>query len=485
MKTCTRLYVLTLSLILSLPYTAEAQESVDTRIARIENGLLPLLVVTNRPEVSTSLADLMVMERVPAVSVAVIEGSRIIWAEAYGLADVESGTPATTSTLFQAASISKPVAAMAALRLVERGVLDLDGDINEWLTSWRLPSNEFTEDEAVTLRHLLTHTGGLTVHGFPGYARSADIPILKQVLDGEGPTNTGAIRVDASPGSLWRYSGGGYTIMQQLLIGITGKPFHELVKESVLEPAGMERSTYEQPLPPERWVEAATGYRWNGVPVEEKWHVYPEMAAAGLWTTPTDLARLALEVQSSLEGESNRVLGQSTTEAMLEKGRGNWGLGFQICGRGRTLSFEHGGSNEGFRASFVAFAEIGKGAFIMTNSDAGSSVAQALILTIAQEFGWPEAGFRPRRMEAADVDRGTLERLTGLYRISGADFDIEITSEGNRLFVKNWLKVELYPMSENTWFTSEDATRFDFEIEQPGKAVALMIDRSTRAERVR
>lgn len=199
-------------------------------------------------------------------------------------------------TLFQAGSISKPVAALAALRLVEQGKLSLDEDVNAKLVSWKVPGNEFTKEQKVTLRRLLTHSAGLTVHGFPGYAAGAQVPTLVQVLNGEKPANTPAIRVDTVPGRLWRYSGGGYTIMQQLLIDVTQKSFPELMRQLVLEPAGMKHSTYEQPLPPARAGEAATAHDANGQPVKGQFHTYPEMAAAGLWTTPTDLALLAIEL---------------------------------------------------------------------------------------------------------------------------------------------------------------------------------------------
>lgn len=217
--------------------------------------------------------------RVPGVSIAIIHNGSIEWAQGFGAAQVGGG-PVTTETLFQAGSISKPVAAMAALHLVEKGTLALDSDVNQALTSWKIPASAAAPGAVVTLRELLSHTAGLTVHGFPGYAAGTPIPTLVQVLDGEKPANTAPVRLEAAPGSRWKYSGGGYTVMQQLLLDVSHQPFPKLMHDTVLAPIGMTRSTYEQPLPTELRSGAATPYKANGAPVEGGFHIYPEMAAA-------------------------------------------------------------------------------------------------------------------------------------------------------------------------------------------------------------
>ncbi|MFC1530481.1 serine hydrolase, partial [Gemmatimonadota bacterium] len=445
--------------------TIHGQVTPDRAIEVIRNELTPVIIITNREVESLPLSDLMRQHRIPAVSIAVIDRGNISWSAAFGLADSAEGRLADTETLFQAASISKPVAALAALQLVQEGQLDPGADINDYLRAWQLPDNEFTADQPVTLRHLLTHSGGLTVHGFPGYERSADQPTLVQILDGTGPANTDSIRVDTIPGEAWRYSGGGYTIMQQLLIDVTGRPFPEIMRERVLEPAGMMESTYEQPLPSGRYRQAATGYLSNGEPVQGTWHIYPEMAAAGLWTTPTDLARLALEVMRSFAGESDLILGQPLMEGMLRKGIGNWGLGFHIRGEGESLSFEHGGSNQGFRAAFFALARTGQGAVVMTNSDTGGEILGTVMRTLAQLYEWPTEAFPARRIEAVDLKRQDIRRVAGSYSFTRGRYTITFTREGDRLFVDylgRW-QAEVFPASERRWFAPADGTRFDFE----------------------
>jgi len=225
--------------------------------------------------------------------------------------------PVTPKTLFQAGSISKPVAAAGMLALVQEGKLSLDEDVNQKLKTWKVPENEFTKEQKVTLRRLASHSAGLTVHGFPGYDVDEKVPTLLQIFNGEKPANTAPIRVDFVPGSDERYSGGGVTIEQQLMMDASGKQFPALMKETVLDKIGMNDSSYQQPLPGARAALTAGGARQDGQPVHGKWHVYPEMAAAGLWTTPTDLAKFAIEIALSKQGKSNKVLTQKTTQEML------------------------------------------------------------------------------------------------------------------------------------------------------------------------
>ncbi len=261
---------------------------IEQRIQHVTSGLIGNVVIKGDEHSTHTLADRMKELNVPGVSIAVIHEGKIEWAQGFGVRSL-GGPPVTADTMFQAGSISKPLAAMAALRLVQQGKLSLDNDVNTYLTSWKLPSDPVTAGEPITLRELLTHTAGMTVHGFPGYASNVQVPTLVQVLNGEKPANTPAIRSEAAPGVNWTYSGGGYTIMQQVLIDATKEPFQKLLHDSVLAPIGMSHSTYEQPLPKAFQTFAATPYSSDGEVIEGGAHTYPEMAAAGLWTTPTDL----------------------------------------------------------------------------------------------------------------------------------------------------------------------------------------------------
>jgi len=461
-----RLAVLLVLVLLGCP-AGEPGRDVQAHIQRIESQLLPAVLIAGEPIPLRTLSERMEHYRVPAVSIAVINNGELEWARAYGLADVEEGRPATTRTLFQAASISKPVAALAALKLVEEGMLDLDENVNEKLERWQVPENKYTAVEPVTLRRLLTHTAGTTVHGFPGYAADVTVPTTIEVLDGEG--NTDPIRVDTVPGSLWRYSGGGYTIAQLLLRDVAGEPFPAIMRETVLEPIGMSESTYEQPLPESRRGQAASGYRADGTRVEGKWHTYPEMAAAGLWTTPTDLAHYAIEIQKAYAGEPSAVLSTDMARQMLEPGMNDWGLGPAIGLGGRA--FRHGGANEGFRCGFIAFIEGGKGAVAMTNSDSGGDLVQEILLTIADEYDWPE--LRPTEKTVVELDPAVLQEYAGRYELAELGvITIEVGDGGLWADVPGEGRVELLPESLTEFFVRDEGTRVTF-VREDGRVVAL------------
>ena len=373
------------SLLLAISFGQQSTE----RIARVESGLLPAVVVKSEPAGRT-IAERMKELNVPGLSIAVINNGAIEWAKGYGVVEAGSPTPVTAETLFQAASISKPVAAMGMLALVEQGKLNLDEDVNLKFKSWKVPENDFTKQNKVTLRRLSSHSAGTTVHGFRGYAEGEGVPTVVQILDGIKPANSAAVRVDLAPGSQWRYSGGGITAMQLLMTDVAAKPFPDLMKELVFDKLGMKSSTYDQPLTATSLSKAAAGHLRTGAVIAGKRHTYPEMAAAGLWTTPTDLATFAIELQRANAGKSGKVLSQAMVNQMLTKQAGDYGLGIGLGGSGQTATFSHGGSNVGFRCMLFAYVHTGQGAVVMTNGDQGGVLAGEILRSISREYGWPD-----------------------------------------------------------------------------------------------
>ena len=450
---------------------AQTPASLEERIGRIQNGLLRPVVIKGESEVPLKLADEMAALHVPGVSIAMIHGGKIEWARGFGVVSI-GGRPVTPDTLFQAASISKPLTAVAVLRLVESGKINLDADVNRYLKSWQVPANSFTEQAKVTMRGLLTHTAGLTVHGFAGYASGAPVPTLLQVLNGEKPANSDPIRVDAKPGTLWRYSGGGYVVAQQLLQDLTVEAFPKLMRDTVLVPIGMTHSTYEQPLPKGRAAEIAIPYRGDGKPVEGGPHTYPEMAAAGLWTTPSDLARYALEVQRSLAGTPNLVLSKATVQQMLTPGLNDWGLGPQLGGRPSRRYFTHGGSNEGYRCQLVAY-NLGDGVVIMTNGDSGGQLAMEIVRSVAHEYDWPD--FQPGSHTVAKVDPKIFDAYAGEYQSQIGVFTV--TRQGDQLFAElaGQPKVRLYPENDREYFLTVVEATVTFDVDAQGKATQLTL----------
>jgi len=365
-----------------------AQPSPDAAamIARIEAPQVP-----DRQGLDAfTLDQVMRRFRVPGVSVAVIHDFKIHWAKGYGVADASTGRTVRTDTPFQAASISKPVTALAAMRLVQEGRFGLDDDANRHLKSWRIPDGPLTRQQPVTPRSLMSHTSGADDgFGFPGYDPEAPRPSLVQILDGASPSNVGKVTFARPPYAAYKYSGGAVTLMQLLLADATGEDFAALMQSRVLGPLGMADSSFEQPPPESRAARLAHAHNGQGAHGAVPWHIYPEQAAAGLWTTPSDLATLAIEVQAAARGPKGRVLSQASAREMTAPvGTGPYAVGFAVEQRGQGWYFAHGGSNWGFRCSLVAHVRKGYGVVVMTNGDAGGGVIAELEARVASAYGW-------------------------------------------------------------------------------------------------
>jgi CubicO group peptidase (beta-lactamase class C family) len=383
----------------------------------------------------------------------------------------------TPDTLFQAASISKPVAAATALYYVEKGILGLDEDVNSRLRSWKIPDSQWTRKEKVTLRRILSHTAGLTISGFPGYAEGQELPSLTQILDGVKPANTRPISVDIEIGSRFRYSGGGYAVLQQLLIDVLGRPFPNIVRDAILIKLDMKQSTYEQPLPLGLAGKAASGHRSDGSVLPGRWHAYPEMAAAGLWTTPTDLALFARELMLAALGKSDRILSQVIVELMLTPVKADAGLGLFVRGSGQDLFFAHNGANEGFRCFLIGYPSRGQGAVIMTNGDLGGDLYLEILRSLSAEYGWPD--FKAVEKEVAAVAAAELEALAGIYQFAPAD-RIKLTPGNGCLFADPVFlppdgkgRAVFYPESALSFFSTETDVNLTFAKSPQGRVTGL------------
>lgn len=390
---------------------------------------IALPLVARADAVDDRIAKLMESRGVPGVSIAVFDAGAIVKARGYGVVEAGLSEPVSIGTLFQAGSVSKPVAAVGALRLVEDGRLTLDGDVNAHLKAWKVPENELTREEKVTLRRILSHSAGLTVKGFPGYASERVAAGVLQILDGAPPANTQPVRVEAVPGSRTMYSGGGYLVMQQMAAEAAGVPFSAYMRSRVLAPLGMSASTFEQPLPAMLAGRAASGHRLGRVPrvLEGRWFVHPELAAAGLWTTPTDLAKFAMAVQDAQAGGAGAILGKEVAGEMLTRQSGTQGLGWVIAGDGPLKRFEHRGRNAGFDTQLVAYVSGGRGAVVMMNANENAGMMARILEAIAEQYSWP--GYPVRKPAVAIEDdapqvSAVLRRVIERFADGGALDDI-------------------------------------------------------------
>ncbi|MGE5296680.1 MAG: serine hydrolase domain-containing protein, partial [Solirubrobacterales bacterium] len=343
--------------------------------------------------ISEVIRNTMRKEDIPGVSVAVIDGGEIVWAQGFGWRDVDKRLAVDTDTQFQAASISKPVTALTVLKLKEASQLDLDKDVNGYFKDWRL--NSKWPEKPVTLRLLLCHRAGMVPHGFLGYGESKAPPTLLEILNKRNaPADwltgnyLGSVKVKYPPGAEFRYSGGGYCVAQKVVEDVTGEPFDAAMNKTLLEPLQMSRSHFHQPPLEQETDNAARGYGLVKTIVHGgRWGVYPQKAAAGLWTTPQDLARLIVAVQKAKAGQAAGPISPAIAEEFLKPQFDGWmGMGVLLDGEGDNRGFFHAGGNLGYVSRFGAGVSNGRGWVIMTNAE--KDRFNPILKAIATEFGW-------------------------------------------------------------------------------------------------
>ena len=386
--------------------------SLEQRIQRVEAGLVPM---SEDGQIawgqSAALADRLAHYGVPGVGVAVIRDYQIDWAKGYGVLQVGGSEPVTAQTLFHAGSIAKPLSAAATLTLVEQGLLDLDGDVNAKLTSWQMPENEHTTVEKVTLRRLMSHSSGIQ-DGFTNRSSSDALPsyfrpegealtvTLQQLLDGDPSVDVdGPTFVATVPGTSYNYANANYAILELLVEDVIQTPFATFMAEAVLKPLGLTSMTYQQPMPVNLRARAATQHGVNGQPLPGKRLIAPFTAAGGMWTTPSDLARIAIEIMRAYGGDSGRFISPQMARQMLtpqvEVVDGPLaaiadavGLGFDLADEDGRLRMSMTGGTWGSTCVLWAFPEAGDGAVVMTNSARGTMLNFEVLLGLSTEYGW-------------------------------------------------------------------------------------------------
>tara|TARA_R110002033_G_scaffold171074_2_gene215746 strand:- start:994 stop:2430 length:1437 start_codon:yes stop_codon:yes gene_type:complete len=459
-----KIYFIILSISLISNCFAQKDDEIQSEINAIENGLIKNIQIKGGSIQEFNILDRMEFYKVPGVSIAVVENGKIKWAKGYGYANTETGTKVDVNTLFQAGSISKPLAALSALKLFENDSLDLNKDVNYYLKKWQIPENKFTEIEKVTIEKLLTHTAGMTVHGFPGYQQTDKFPEIIDVLNGNG--NTGKIVVDTIPGSIWRYSGGGYTVMEKVVEDVSELPLDEYMYKNILLPIGMKNSTYQQPITKEWQNNISAAYDGNGKLIKGLWNNYPEQAAAGLWTTASDLALYCVEIQDIFQGKRDGVLTKNTVDIMLTKHKNDWGLGPSLQGQKDSLIFGHGGKNAGFTNDMKAYAYEGNAVIVMTNADNGGKLISEIKNSISKFYNWSIS--QPKTIEVIALSDSDLKQYMGKYELKEQGLIVEVQFKKNQIFLTNTPlgNLNLLPMTNTKFIDIESGTILEFLVDE-------------------
>lgn len=417
---------------------------------------------------------------VPGVSVAVINDGKIEWARGYGVRENGTDKKIDTETLFQAGSISKPFAATAALTLVEAGKLSLNKEANYYLESWKVPENEFTKKTRVTVKHVLAHYAGFTHYGFRGYKAGEKVPTLVELLQGAPVAGSPPVEVLFEPGSRFSYSNGGYYVLQQILEDVTGESFPRFMDKVLLKPLGLKNSAFSQPLAPSLRGNAAAGHHLGSGKVQAgKYYTFPGLATGGLWSTATDIAGFAMEIQKSLAGKSNKVLSREMTWALVNSRELESGLGMGSEGEGDSLSFSFAGSTNGFLCWMTAFVNTGKGAVVMTNSDNGILACAEILRSISRVYDWPAVRpSDPLVKRPAELDPRLLKALPGRYKVDKR-IEVEVFEKEGKLYLKDndsFIEDRLYPEGGGKFFLSwSRGHKYEFVLDEKNGVELTMV----------
>ncbi|MEN0054412.1 MAG: serine hydrolase [Mucilaginibacter sp.] len=465
MKALNQFIILPALLLVQLPVFA--QSDAKSKIQQVETNLVGTVQIAG--EKPATIQERMTFYKVHGLSIAVIQNYHIAWAKGYGLADDSLKIPVTVNTLFQSGSISKSLNGVGVLKLVQDKKIDLYTDINTYLTSWKFPYDSLSNGKKITMANLLSHTAGLTVHGFGGYNKTKPLPTIPQILDGVAPANSAPVRSMYQPGLRSEYSGGGVTISQMIVMDVTHEPYASYMKKAVLQPLGMSNSTYEQPPVGIKSQMLATAYDANGKQAPGKYQIHPEQAAAGLWTTPTDLAKYIIETQLAYEGKSAKVLNQATTRLRLtpylDKSAA---LGVFIDELDGVKYFQHGGANIGFRNQYYGSLEGGNGVVVMVNSDR-DDIIKEVINSVAKVYGF-KGLYRSTVKVVANVPASVMQTYVGKYAITPT-ISINVTYEDGKLKGQptGQPKLTLYPESQTKFFPMEVPVQIEFLMDAAGK----------------
>ncbi len=442
------------------------------KIAEVEKNLTGTIQVTG--ERPFTIQERMAYYNLKGVSVAVIQNYKLAWAKGYGWADDSLKVPVTPQTLFQAASISKSFNGLGVLKLAQDQKLDLYKDINTYLTTWQFPYDSLSGGKKITTADLLSHTAGLTVHGFGGYKPGSQLPTVVQILNGTPPANSAPVRSMYAPGIRAEYSGGGITISQLIVTDITHQNYADYMQKTVLQPLGMTLSTFALP-PLQRKVTLASGYNDQGKRKDGRYHLYPEMAAASLWTNPTDLSRYIIETQLAYEGKSARVLNQNYTRLRLTPYHNKqYGLGVVLLTTDSTSYFSHSGGNEGFTSVYYGSLKGGNGVVVMVNSD-NSNIISEIVNSVAKVYGFKGLYFSKVKNRIT-LPASAIQSFIGKYQLS-KDFIITVTEESSQLYAQapGQGKLLFIPASPSRFFTTGSPLEIEFKKDAAGKIIAMTI----------
>ena len=443
------------------------------RIKTAENGLLKSIVFEGEKPERMKLFERMAYYKVPGVSISVIDNFQIEWAKGYGVTKINDQNPVTITSIFQAASISQAVTAAGTLALIARGEIGLDTNINDYLQSWTIPDNQFTQKDKVTLRRLLSRSSGLIPLEYEGIESIENKPSLRQILSGD-KTDNPPVYVANTPGTELEYSEASFAILEKLIKDVSGQSFADFLTEVLFTPFKMERSSFADILPEQLFIDAVFGHNREGFPFKGKGYIYPVTAANGLWTTPSDLANFTIKLMSAALGHPQNVFDPRLARSMLSVQIGNQGLGFFIEDEGDNLHFYIRGKNKGFSSFLVGYPVKGQGVVIMTNSENGEYLIDEILRAVSTAYDWPH--FFPEIKKYLRLDPSVYQLYEGLYEVN-PEYQLNVSFEDYYLIIQptGQKATRFFVENPTTFFSTDPYIRIRFDRDAGGIVTGLVL----------
>jgi CubicO group peptidase (beta-lactamase class C family) len=459
------------------------------RIKTVERGLMRAVYLKGMPPEKLTLRARMEFYHIPGVGIAVLDKNKLEWARAYGEKDNQTRQPLTEETLFQAGSFSEMMAAAAAVQLVEQGKLDLEGSVSAQLRSWRFPPVMAVPETAITPGSLLTHSAGISDQVFDGYEQGEPLPSLMQIINGENPARNRPVWIPGrkSSASRTRYSEPGYVILEQLFRDVTNRPFDAYIKETILDPLGLKSSTFALPLPEEMKQRTASGHVREGQPAKGLWKNYPEAAANGLWTTPTDFALFLAELLQTAGDGPGKILSPGSARFLLSPQVEGYGFGFMVEGRGDDINFNLRGRTHGYACFMTVYPAKGQGAVIMTNSDNGPLLIQEILCALSEVYDWPH--YKSEEKPVLRLDPETYRQYVGKFEVT-PDYVLDVEVEDYYLVIRptGQTPTKFYAEGQTLFYAIDPYVRVQFIRDSSGMCDRLVLwqqDYELEAKRIK
>ncbi len=444
---------------------SKIKTSEEHYLSKIENNLIPKIQIENEP-IYYTLQERMEHYGAIGFSLTTIRNFKIEDSKGFGYCRKEEQINVENQSRFMVGSISKSITSLVVLKLQEKRILNIDTDIRSYLTSWKLPENEYTKNTPITLRMLIQHRSGLKKNQImkakdQGFIEGDKIYSLEELLNGK--TAIQAISFDSKPGEIYKYSNQGYNLIQKILEDITEKRFEELAKEMVLEPFEMTNSTFETVFPNPNNHNYCYAYK-NEKVHEGFYRNTNQKSGGGLFSTSEDLAKFSIKIANIVRGK-DPFLSQKLAHQIFTGE--DYGLGFDLIKKDSLLLFSHSGRTPGFYSFMAMNPENGDGFVMLVNSDGMGDLLMEMLRSTSKTFDWNI--WSSKLITSISIHLENYKNYLGtyLYKDEKEEYKVEITIKNKQLYYIEFDENEtfeypLIPISKNIFIDGIDGDKIEF-----------------------